>query len=52
MMAAGECAEQRKRVRVELGTAGEKERCSASIGDMCGGLGELLASLRAAEAAA
>lgn len=49
MMAAGECAEHRARVQAELHH--KEESCATSIGAQCGGLAELLAQLKAQEAA-
>ncbi|MBR3234540.1 MAG: exonuclease domain-containing protein [Atopobiaceae bacterium] len=51
MMAAGEFAEHQKRVAAELERPREDAVCTASIADRCGGLADLLASMRAAEAA-
>ncbi len=46
-----EFAEHQKRVAAELERPREDAVCTASIADRCGGLAELLASMRAAEAA-
>ncbi|MBR2683283.1 MAG: exonuclease domain-containing protein [Atopobiaceae bacterium] len=51
LMASGECAAHRARVKAELDKGRGASACSASIGERCGGLEELLASLRAQEAA-
>ncbi len=50
MMAKGELAEHRRRVRQETRDARAVGACSTSIGSRCGGLAGLLASLMAEEA--
>lgn len=50
MMASGECASHRARVEAELDGSKEGTVCSSSIGESCGGLAELLATLKAQEA--
>lgn len=50
MMASGECASHRARVEAELDGPKEGTVCSSSIGESCGGLAELLATLKAQEA--
>jgi len=50
MMAAGECAEHRERVRAEVRNARDAAACSASIASRCGGLADLMVSLAAKEA--
>lgn len=50
MMASGDLAEHRRRVRLETSKARHAAACSASIGSRCGGLAYLLASLVAEEA--
>ena len=52
MMATGECAQHRARVQEELRHALREPPCKASIAERCGGLADLLASLKAQEAAA
>ena len=50
MMAAGECAEHRKRMATEIEAPREGVTCTSSIADRCDGLADLLAMLRAQEA--
>ena len=45
MMAAGDLAEHRARVRREIGHGSRVETCSASIASRCAGLAELMAAL-------
>lgn len=52
MMASGECAAHRARVEAELHKPSAEKSCSSSIGDRCGGLADLLASLMVQEAQA
>lgn len=52
MMAAGECAEHRARLAAEMERAKGETSFSASIADRCGGLAELLASLKVQEGSA
>ena len=52
MMATGECAQHRSRVQEELRHALREPPCKASIAERCVGLADLLASLKAQEAAA
>ena len=49
MMASGECAAHRARVKAELDKPNVEKSCSSSIADRCGGLADLLASLVAKE---
>ena len=51
MMSRGECAEHRRRVAEELERPKGESVCTASIADRCGGLADLLASLKEREAA-
>ena len=52
MMASGECAAHQARLRSEMNKPKEEESCSSSIAERCGGLADLLASLKAQEARA
>lgn len=49
MMASGECAAHRERLASELDAAAADEACSASIGEQCGGLADLLSALKRKE---
>lgn len=52
MMASGECSAHSARVEAELNKSNVKQSCSSSIAAQCGGLADLLASLKAKEAKA